>query len=174
MNPLPEAFAAIRDFFEAGGNVLYGILFVTVLMWTFILERLWFFWFVLPRRVQQVRAGWEQRSDTSSWYARQIRAELISGVRLECQRYLLLVKTMMLVLPLLGLLGTVTGMISVFDVMALAGTGNARLMAAGVSKATIPTMAGLVAALSGLYFATWLDKKASRGAAGLADVLVCR
>lgn len=174
MNPLPEAFAAIREFFEAGGNVLYGILFVTVLMWTFILERLWFFWFALPRRVRQVRASWDQRNDTSSWYARQIRAELISGVRLECQRYLLLVKTMMLVLPLLGLLGTVTGMISVFDVMALAGTGNARLMAAGVSKATIPTMAGLVAALSGLYFATWLDKKASREAAGLADVLVCR
>lgn len=174
MNPLPEAFAAIRDFFEAGGNVLYGILFVTVLMWTFILERLWFFWFALPRRVRQARESWDQRSDTSSWYARQIRAELISGVRLECQRYLLLVKTMMLVLPLLGLLGTVTGMISVFDVMALAGTGNARLMAAGVSKATIPTMAGLVAALSGLYFATWLDKKASREAAGLADVLVCR
>jgi biopolymer transport protein ExbB len=174
MNLLPDAFAAIRDFMEAGGNVLYGILFVTVLMWTFILERIWFFFFTLPRRVEQVREGWAQRSDTSSWYARQIRAELISGVRLECQRYLLLVKTMMVVLPLLGLLGTVTGMISVFDAMALAGTGNARLMAAGVSKATIPTMAGLVAALSGLYFAAWLDKKASREAAGLADVLVCR
>jgi biopolymer transport protein ExbB len=174
MNLLPDAFAAIRDFMEAGGNVLYGILLVTVLMWTFILERIWFFYFALPRRVEQVRQSWEQRRDTSSWYARQIRAELISGVRLECQRYLALVKTMMLVLPLLGLLGTVTGMISVFDVMALAGTGNARLMAAGVSKATIPTMAGLVAALSGLYFVTWMDKKANREAAGLADVLVCR
>jgi len=174
MTLLPDAFAAIRDFMEAGGNVLYGILFVTVLMWTFILERVWFFYFALPRRVEQVRQGWAQRRDTSSWFARQIRAELISGVRLECQRYLLLVKTMMVVLPLLGLLGTVTGMIAVFDAMALAGTGNARLMAAGVSKATIPTMAGLVAALSGLYFATWLDKKASREAAGLADLLVCR
>ena len=66
----------------------------------------------------------------------------------------------MAVLPLLGLLGTVTGMIAVFDVMAFAGTGNARLMAGGVSKATIPTMSGLVAALSGLYFAAWLEKKA--------------
>jgi len=174
MNLLPEAFAAIRDFFEAGGNVLYGILFVTALMWTFILERLWFFSVVLPRRVEQVRLDWDGRSDTSSWYARKIRAELISGIRLECRRYVAPVKTMMVVLPLLGLLGTVTGMISVFDAMALTGTGNARLMAAGVSKATIPTMAGLVAALSGLYFATWLDKKASREAAGLADVLVSR
>jgi biopolymer transport protein ExbB len=174
MNLLPEAFAAIRDFFEAGGHVLYGILFVTVLMWTFILERLWFFFFTLPRRVEQVRQEWARRGDTSSWYARQIRAELISGVRLECRRHLALVKTTMIVLPLLGLLGTVTGMIAVFDVMALTGTGNARLMAAGVSRATLPTMAGLVAALSGLYFAAWLDKKAEREAAGLADVLVCR
>jgi biopolymer transport protein ExbB len=174
MNFLPDAFAAIRDFIEAGGDVLYGILFVTVLMWTFIIERVWFFYGVLPRRVEQVRQDWARRSDTSSWYAHQIRAELISGIRLECQRYLPLVKTLMAVLPLLGLLGTVTGMIAVFDVMALAGTGNARLMAAGVSKATIPTMSGLVAALSGLYFASLLDKKAALETAGLADVLVCR
>jgi biopolymer transport protein ExbB len=174
MNPLVEAFAAIRDFMEAGGNVLYGILFVTVLMWSFILERIWFFVFLLPRRVEQVREAWERRSDHSSWYARQIRAELISGVRLECQRHLPLVKTMMAVLPLLGLLGTVTGMISVFDVLALAGTGNARLMAAGVSRATIPTMAGLVAALSALYFVAWLEKRARRGSERLADLLVCR
>jgi biopolymer transport protein ExbB len=173
MNLLPEAFAALRDFMEAGGNVLYGILFVTVLMWTFILERLWFFFVALPRRISQVRACWEARSDTSSWCARQVRAELISGIRLDCQRYVPLVKSMMLVLPLLGLLGTVTGMIAVFEVMALTGTGNARLMAAGVSKATIPTMAGLVAALSGLYFAAWLDKKAKREPDGVADLLVC-
>ncbi|HUG98623.1 MAG TPA: MotA/TolQ/ExbB proton channel family protein [Gammaproteobacteria bacterium] len=174
MNLLPDALAAIRDFIEAGGGVLYGILFVTALMWTFIFERLWFFFVALPRQVERLRQDWARRGDTSSWYARQIRAELISGLRLECRRHLSLLKSMMVVLPLLGLLGTVTGMIAVFDVMALTGTGNARLMAAGVSRATIPTMAGLVAALSGLYFATWLDRKAELETAGIADVLVCR
>jgi biopolymer transport protein ExbB len=63
-------------------------------------------------------------------------------------------------------------MIAVFDVMAFAGTGNARLMAGGVSKATIPTMAGLVAALSGLYFAAWLEKKASIATERLEGLLV--
>jgi biopolymer transport protein ExbB len=174
MNLLLEALAAIRDFLEAGGAVLYGILAVTVLMWTFILERLWFFFHTLPRRIAGVRGEWEARRDHSSWFARQVRAELISGVRLECRRFLAPVKSMMAVLPLLGLLGTVTGMITVFDVMAMAGTGNARLMASGVSKATIPTMAGLVAALSGLYFATWFEKKARREAERLGDMLVCR
>jgi len=92
-------------------------------------------------------------------------------VNLESRRYLLVVKTLMAVLPLLGLLGTVTGMISVFDVMAFAGTGNARLMAAGVSKATIPTMSGLVAALSGLYFATWFEQRAGREVERVEDLL---
>ncbi|MFU8895593.1 MAG: MotA/TolQ/ExbB proton channel family protein [Gammaproteobacteria bacterium] len=160
MNPFLEAFVSIRDFFEAGGDVLYGILFVTVLMWTFIVERIWFFYFVLPKRIAETKEAWEARSDTTSWHANQIRAGLVSQVNLESRRFLLLIKTLMAVLPLLGLLGTVTGMITVFDVMAFAGTGNARLMAAGVSKATIPTMSGLVAALSGLYFAAWLEKKA--------------
>ena len=161
MNPFVDAFVSIRDFFEAGGDVLFGILFVTVLMWTFIIERIWFFYFILPQRINEVSSAWDARQDTTSWYASQVRAGMISEVRIESRRFLLLIKTLMAVLPLLGLLGTVTGMIAVFDVMAFAGTGNARLMAAGVSKATIPTMAGLVAALSGLYFAAWLEKKAT-------------
>ncbi len=161
MNPFVDAFVSIRDFFEAGGDVLFGILFVTVLMWTFIIERIWFFYFVLPKRISEVNTMWHERQDTTSWYASQIRSGLISEVRIESRRFLMLIKTLMTVLPLLGLLGTVTGMIAVFDVMAFAGTGNARLMAAGVSKATIPTMAGLVAALSGLYFAAWLEKKSN-------------
>jgi biopolymer transport protein ExbB len=171
VNLLPDAFAAIRDFFEAGGNVLYGILIVTVLMWTFIIERLWYFYLVLPGRVREISATWGGRQDKSSWYARQIRTALVSEFRVESRRNLLLVRTLMAVLPLLGLLGTVTGMIAVFDVMAFAGTGNARLMASGVSKATIPTMSGLVAALSGFYFASSLEKKARRETERVGDLL---
>ncbi|MGB5211826.1 MAG: MotA/TolQ/ExbB proton channel family protein [Gammaproteobacteria bacterium] len=163
--------APIRDFFEAGGNVLFAILFVTILMWTLIIERLWFFYFVLPGRVKQVTETWNARSDTFSWYARQVRQQLVSEVGVECRHYLSIIKALMAILPLLGLLGTVTGMISVFDVMAFAGTGNARLMAAGVSKATIPTMSGLVAALSGLYFASWLEQKSTREVGKIEDLL---
>jgi biopolymer transport protein ExbB len=53
---------------------------------------------------------------------------------------------------MLGLLGTVYGMIEVFDVLAVMGSGNPRAMSTGVAKATIPTMAGMTVALSGLYF----------------------
>ena len=62
-------------------------------------------------------------------------------------------------------------MIKVFDVMTFFGTGNARLMASGVSQATIPTMAGLVAAISGLYIANLLIRKAEDEINKISDQL---
>jgi len=72
---------------------------------------------------------------------------------------------------LLGLLGTVTGMIGVFEVLATTGGGDARSMAAGVSQATIPTMAGMVAALSGVFGNTYVSRIADREKQLLADHL---
>jgi len=167
-----DAFVAIRSFFEAGGNVLWAILLVTTLMWTLIIERLWFFRSELPQRVAVVQRPWDSRADTTSWYARRIRDQMISEVSIEAHQFLLFIKTLMAVLPLLGLLGTVTGMVQVFNVMALTGTGNARLMAGGVSAATIPTMSGLVAALSGLYLATYLEQRADAEVGRVEDLLV--
>lgn len=172
MNLVADVFAALRGFFEAGGNVLWAILAVTTLMWTFIIERLWYFTRVMPGRIENARNEWAARSDFSSWRARSIRGQVISEISLDAHRYIGFIKTFMAVLPLLGILGTVTGMIQVFDVMALLGTGNARLMAGGVSAATIPTMSGLVAALSGLYLATYLEQRADKAVKQIADALV--
>jgi biopolymer transport protein ExbB len=172
VNPFVDAFTAIRSFFEAGGDVLWAIFAVTTLMWTFIIERLWFLNRVFRERVEETLQSWFALTDVSAWQASCIRRQLISEISLEAHRFLLLIKTLMAVLPLLGLLGTVTGMIQVFDVMAMTGTGNARLMAAGVSAATIPTMSGLVAALSGLYLATYLEQRADREVKRAEDMLV--
>lgn len=64
--------------------------------------------------------------------------------------------------PLLGLLGTVTGMVTVFDNMAITDGADAKALSRGVSQATIPTMAGMVASISGIPFATGMDKKVRR------------
>ena len=80
-----------------------------------------------------------------------------------------MIQTFVALCPLLGLLGTVTGMISVFEVMAVSGTGNARSMAAGVSRATIPTMAGMVGALSGVFLVTVLTRTVKRRIQFLED-----
>ena len=82
-----------------------------------------------------------------------------------------MIKSLIAVCPLLGLLGTVTGMIAVFDVMTLSGSGNARALADGISMATVPTMAGMVAALSGVYFGTWLEHRVQIETEQLQDQL---
>lgn len=169
---LVDIFTAVRDFFEAGGWVLYGLFFITVLMWTFIIERLWYFNFVHPAKVDEVKKLWDSRSDTTSWYAKRIRERLVSEVKVEAGRFVPLVRTCIALAPLLGLLGTVTGMILVFDAMTVFGTGNPRSMASGVSAATIPTMAGMVAALSGIYFAQYLEKKVRTEVERVEDLLV--
>ena len=74
-------------------------------------------------------------------------------------RNLKIIPVLIALLPMFGLLGTVTGMIQVFDVMAYLGSGNPRAMADGVSAATIPTMSGMVIALMAIPFATQLDRR---------------
>jgi len=66
------------------------------------------------------------------------------------------------VVPYFGLLGTVTGTIEVFQVMAFTGGGDARSMAGGVSKATLPTMAGMTTALSGVFATIYLNSARNR------------
>ena len=90
---------------------------------------------------------------------------------MELETGLQYIKVLVALCPLFGLLGTVTGMIEVFDVLSIAGSGNARAMAGGVSKATIPTMAGMVAALSGLLLSVRLEQHAADEGERVADRL---
>lgn len=167
-----EPIDAVREFVERGGSVLLLIGLVTFVMWTLILERLWYFWRIQPGQAARIRTLWERREDRTSRRARQVRQALVSQTRVALEGSLPVIRSLVAVCPLLGLLGTVTGMIEVFDVMAIAGSGNARAMAAGVSKATIPTMAGMVAALSGLAVSVQLDRFARDRTQQVADRLV--
>ena len=166
-----DAVDSIRSFIELGGDVLWAIMLVLFLMWTFILERMWYFYKSHPAEKKRILAEWDARADTTSWYAKRIREQMIAEASQALKRNVNVIKALIAICPLLGLLGTVTGMVTVFDVMTFSGTGNARAMAAGVSKATVPTMAGMVAALSGVYFGTFLDHKASTETEKLEDLL---
>jgi biopolymer transport protein ExbB len=168
---LYQSVVALRDFLELGGDVLWAIMLAVFLMWTCILERLWYLYRVHPDRSRAILDAWQARRDTTSWYARKIREALISEATLALRQNIGLIKALIAVCPLLGLLGTVTGMVTVFDVMAQSGSSNARAMAGGVSKATVPTLAGMVAALSGVYFGAWLERKARVESEKLQDLL---
>lgn len=121
-----------------------------------------YYWGSHGNIVKRVEKEWSGRSDHQSWYAHRVRDALISEVQLNVDSHMIFLRAMVALLPMLGLMGTVTGMIQVFDVMAFTGSSNARAMATGVKQATIPTMAGMLAALSGMFFLNSLEQRAKR------------
>lgn len=164
-------FEAILAFMDKGGDVLWLIAILVFVMWTLIFERLWYFTFTWRKEVFEVIQAWEARSERKSWNAKQVRQRLLSQSRQAINANLPVIATLVALCPLLGLLGTVTGMIEVFNVMAVTGGGDAKSMAGGVERSTIPTMAGMVAALSGLFANTYITRMAAREQEYLQDNL---
>lgn len=166
-----ETLEAIREFLDTGGIVLSAIAIMIFVMWMLILERTIYALKGYKQFQQQLVNKWLNRNERRSWNAEQIRQAYIARAKQKLQLNLPLIASLVALCPLMGLLGTVTGMIEVFDVMAISGSGNARSMASGVSKATIPTMAGMVGALSGVFANTWIQRKAKREIELLEDHL---
>ncbi|ALM52188.1 flagellar motor protein MotA [Halomonas huangheensis] len=147
----------LRWLVDAGGPVLVVIAIVAMLLFSVGLERWWFFRFhYRPARTALIQR-WIARHDHTSWTAMTLREvwvqELIRGLRGP----LPWLKLLVVICPLLGLLGTVTGMITVFDSLSLAAVNQARAMADGVARATLPTLTGMAVSVVGLLFITRLE-----------------
>lgn len=171
MDWLALPFTAVRDFLDLGGDVLSLITVNIYFMWLLIVERLIFFRTGLKKLANEMHESWEARPERKSWNAQQIREAMVSRYEMAANVGVPVIQTLVALCPLLGLMGTVTGMIEVFDVMAIAGSGNARSMASGVSKATIPTMAGMVGALSGVFLITIITRSIQTSVEALDDNL---
>lgn len=171
MQFLNDTLAIVSELIDKGGPVLILIGILVFLMWSLIFERIFYFARGLKGDLSGVLSEWEARSERKSWNARQIRRALISESVIRINANMALIKTLVALAPLMGLLGTVTGMIEVFNIMAVTGGGDAKSMAGGVSRATIPTMAGMVAALSGVFAQAYLTRVVERESALLEDHL---
>jgi biopolymer transport protein ExbB len=161
----------IGNYLNAGGPVVVALLCSTFLMWLLISERILYFTFAHRRLFRSKHEAWDRRDDRSTWEAYAYRERLISEMRVENQRNLNVIKALILVTPLLGLLGTVTGMIEVFQVIVDTGASNARLMASGISRATIPTMTGLAVSLTGVLAINYLERQNTRSVSQLSHDL---
>jgi len=168
---LMDIYDAINGFMDKGGGVLWVIATLLLIKFSMVFDRIWYLHSTHAKRVKHTLATWNARADKNSWRARQIRLMMISEISLDLRSSMPLIESLVVICPLLGLLGTVTGMIEVFFVMALTGGGDAKSMAGGVSKATIPTMAGMVGALSGIFASNWLKHKMDRELELLEDHL---
>ena len=158
MIPMTDLWRNLADFAAQGGPVIWMLLLVCTAMWTLIGERVLFLFVIVGRVTRQLRLRWQQREDRTSWCAHRVREALIVDLKIRLNQFLPLIRILVLLCPLLGLLGTVTGMVTVFDVIALEGTTDAQNMARGVFRATLPTMAGLVISISGLYMLAQLQR----------------
>ena len=162
-------YTAVVDLVDGGGPYVVWIFLCGVVMWALVLERYWYFSRILPREATAMLQQWTDRSEHDSWTARNIRRAMISRLNAGMTANFPLLKVLVPLSPLLGLIGTVSGMLEIFDSMALRGSADARSMASGVSHAMICTLTGLAVSITGLYPVFYFQSRARRETELLAD-----
>ena len=102
---------AVHHLIDEGGPFVFWIFACGVVLWTLVLERCWFFLRVLPRLSREAQREWLARPERVSWCARQIRTAMISRVNVAMTTGFPLLQVLVPLSPLLGLIGTVSGML---------------------------------------------------------------
>ncbi|ETR71433.1 MAG: biopolymer transport protein ExbB [Candidatus Magnetoglobus multicellularis str. Araruama] len=172
----------VIEYLQAGGPVMLPILLVSLLMWFLIIDRVLFMRRLFFKNIPRAKAGkYVQLNKSPEQKFRGVNAtlvreflsnrtgnrelddyildEVVLKMSSSVEKYLTLISVLSRVAPLLGLLGTVTGMMVTFDVITVFGTGNARAMAGGISEALITTQTGLLVSIPGLYMSGFLQKR---------------
>ena len=181
---IKELLFSMEYYISSGGIVMFPILGISFFMWILIINRLLFLRKLYVKNISRNMAGelvknskmpHEKYQGASSLLIREFLAarshdpelddfildETVVRLNLSLDSYLLLIKVLAGIAPLLGLLGTVMGMMETFDVITLFGTGNTRAMASGISVALITTQTGLMVSIPGLYMTGFLSRRAN-------------
>jgi biopolymer transport protein ExbB len=181
---LQTSWLQLEDYLRAGGMVMLPLALVSLVMWVLIADRALFFRRLHRKNMETLTAFEHIRADrmpdpqcfrgavsllVAQFLSRRsgdpkldrfILDETVLKVSRSLNDYLALIGVLAAIAPFLGLLGTVTGMIATFDVLAVFGTGNAKAMAGGISEALITTQTGLLVAIPGLYMKGFLERRA--------------
>ena len=157
-----EFYWDTMEYLRQGGWIMAPLVAVSVVMWTLILDRWRGFRELEGDRLATMLVA-EFRQEASGHPELDVEILHYCSLRLKrgLDHQLALIAVLAGIAPLLGLLGTVLGMIETFDVIALFGTGNARAMAGGISVALITTQTGLLVAIPGLVMSNRLGSKAA-------------
>ncbi|WP_020586194.1 MotA/TolQ/ExbB proton channel family protein [Desulfobacter curvatus] len=183
---MDEFFYQMTAYIHSGGVVMVPILCVSLVMWILIFNRLFFLHCLYVKNMPRAMAGelvrdnqWpEERYKGANAYLvkeflsrrspvpdpdldEHILDETVMALTASLDQYLALIGVLSAVAPLMGLLGTVVGMMETFDVITVFGTGNVRAMASGISVALVTTQTGLMISIPGLYMSGWLNRRAS-------------
>lgn len=182
---LSDSWYQVLGYMAAGGPVMWPLAMVSVVMWFLIIDRALFIGrlYRQPLSFEEARRLIEKKdlphkrqrdgalgrlvtlvlltSNAPHHPAAEIIDPAVRYLQRSLTNHLATIGVLAAVAPLLGLLGTVTGMIATFDVLAIFGTGNAKAMAGGISEALITTQTGLLVAIPGLYMRGFLERRAA-------------
>jgi len=171
----------VLEIILAGGWLMAPILLCSTLAVAIIIERFWTLRKskVIPEGLAAMVEDWAERHELDERHLAQMRSESPLGriyaaallnrkrsrevikeavedtgrhVIHDLERFLNTLGTIAGITPLLGLLGTVVGMIKVFSVIMISGVGDANVLAGGISQALITTAAGLTVAIPSYFF----------------------
>lgn len=152
----------VQTLLYEGGTVLQILFGVCILLWALILERCWFFLVHHQKHTQEKDDIWDDIADHHPHEALWVRKMWLSKLYLHTHRGIDLIACLIIICPLLGLLGTITGMMELFHTLSVTGSNSARALSSGIAHATLPTLGGLIVALSGYYFVTLFNYYAKR------------
>jgi len=186
------------ELIKAGGLLMWPIIACSVIAMAIVLDRLWSYrtkrvipslllaqiWQlqkkgeITPAHIGKIREGSPLGRILAAGllnrnHSREVMKEAIEEegrqVVHELDRYLNTLGTIAAIAPLLGLLGTVIGMIKVFAAITTAGVGNPSVLAGGISEALITTAAGLSVAIPALIFHRYLTGRVDRLVLAMED-----
>jgi biopolymer transport protein ExbB len=194
IEPVYDYLQSVGDYFAGGGPVMIPLTLVSLVMWALIINRAIFFRKLYKHNMNRKLAGelvrdnrmpdfqaypgavslfvgefLKKRSNVPELDA-YILDEVVMSLNASLDRYLALIGVLAGIAPLLGLLGTVLGMVNTFEIISFFGTGNARALSGGISEALITTETGLVVAIPGLYLSNFFKRRADRLKQRIASV----
>lgn len=182
-HPIDLAWTTI-DYVISGGWIMAPMWIVSVFMWFMIIERFRTYGRLAGPDLETIDAlsalegaplpaatGGVRRQLMDRFLAartgrvgidRAVLRHVNSSLRRRLRSRLAVIAVLAAVAPLLGLLGTVLGMIETFEAISKFGAGNAKAMAGGISVALVATQAGLLIAVPGLFISSMLGRRAKQ------------
>ncbi len=150
------------QYIDRGGVIVYILIFLNIIGWSIMLFKVYQLSFIKYKKAYVVQEALKNLKPISPTFQLKILHNTIDSHIQSLESGLNIVKIIAIISPLLGLLGTVIGVLDAFDSIAAKGLGEASVFASGISVALITTIAGLIVAIPHLigynYFIGKLDK----------------
>ena len=159
-------------YMQTGGEVMLPLLLFCLWMWMLILFYLPCWQPPLQDEIKTLIQVFGEKRCPSKRHNRQLYDYLLRDCERRMQQGIPTIKVFATIAPLLGLLGTVAGMIKTFQSVAMFGLANPKALAGGISEAMVTTQFGLLIAVPGILAVYFLRRKVVRNMARLEQMTV--